>query len=220
MRETEDGFLIAEEDLRLRGAGEVLGHDNPGCRLRLAFGLYADLLPAVHDDARLILEKDVKLESDRGQALRLLLYLFRRDEAISFLSRVRVVPSVLKPAEITSRAPSSTVRSRILTSSSAETAENRSGLAWWKENRNGFRTNMVCNLALVSLVTKPIAQIPLRILNQGNLGKRPVVINGGKKSAQSIVNGADGGHLGNQLSPKATSRRPKKLAVTAPSQRQ
>lgn len=87
MRETEDGFLIAEEDLRLRGAGEVLGTRQSGLpAFRLAsLEAHADLLPAVHDDARLILEKDVKLESDRGQALRLLLYLFRRDEAIRFL---------------------------------------------------------------------------------------------------------------------------------------
>ena len=87
MRETEDGFKIAEEDLRLRGAGEVLGTRQSGLpAFRLAdLEAHADLLPAVHDDVKLLLERDPLLKSPRGEALRVLLYLFRRDEAIRFL---------------------------------------------------------------------------------------------------------------------------------------
>jgi ATP-dependent DNA helicase RecG len=87
MRETEDGFKIAEEDLRLRGAGEVLGTRQSGLpAFRLAdLEAHADLLPAVHDDVKLLLERDPLLKSPRGEALRELLYLFRRDEAMRFL---------------------------------------------------------------------------------------------------------------------------------------
>ena len=87
MRETEDGFKIAEEDLRLRGSGEVLGTRQSGLpAFRLAdLEAHADLLPAVHDDVKLLLERDPLLKSSRGEALRVLLYLFRRDEAIRFL---------------------------------------------------------------------------------------------------------------------------------------
>ncbi|MBL6642443.1 MAG: ATP-dependent DNA helicase RecG [PS1 clade bacterium] len=87
MRETEDGFKIAEEDLRLRGAGEVLGTRQSGLpAFRLAdLEAHADLLPAVQDDVKLLLERDPLLKSPRGEALRVLLYLFRRDEAIRFL---------------------------------------------------------------------------------------------------------------------------------------
>ncbi|MGB1108550.1 MAG: ATP-dependent DNA helicase RecG [Parvibaculales bacterium] len=87
MRETEDGFKIAEEDLRLRGAGEVLGTRQSGLpAFRLAdLEAHADLLPAVHDDVKLLLERDPLMKSPRGEALRVLLYLFRRDEAIRFL---------------------------------------------------------------------------------------------------------------------------------------
>lgn len=87
MRETEDGFRIAEEDLRLRGAGEVLGTRQSGLpSFRLAdLEAHAELLPAVHDDVKLLLHNDPTLSSLRGEALRALLYLFRRDEAIRFL---------------------------------------------------------------------------------------------------------------------------------------
>src|SRR5438094_379453 len=84
LRDTEDGFRIAEEDLRLRGAGEVLGTRQSGLpTLRLAdLAVHEELVPIAHDDARLMLERDPHLESERGQALRALLYLFRRDEAV------------------------------------------------------------------------------------------------------------------------------------------
>lgn len=87
MRETEDGFRIAEEDLRLRGEGELLGTRQSGMpAFRLAdLEAHADLLAMARDDARLILSRDPQLEGERGKALRLLLYLFRRDEAIRLL---------------------------------------------------------------------------------------------------------------------------------------
>ncbi|RWD99378.1 MAG: ATP-dependent DNA helicase RecG, partial [Mesorhizobium sp.] len=87
MRETEDGFRIAEEDLKLRGEGELLGtrqSGTPGFQVaRIEF--HADLLEAARDDARLILSRDPELQSGRGEALRLLLYLFGRDEAVRLL---------------------------------------------------------------------------------------------------------------------------------------
>ena len=87
LRETEDGFRIAEEDLRLRGAGEVLGIRQSGLPpLRLAdLAVHNELVAIAHDDARLVLERDPHLEGERGQALRALLYLFRRDEGVQYL---------------------------------------------------------------------------------------------------------------------------------------
>jgi ATP-dependent DNA helicase RecG len=87
MRQTEDGFRIAEEDLKLRGEGDVLGRRQsgmPGFRM-LDMTLHRELLDAARDDARLIVERDPELASQRGTALRTLLYLFDRDEAIRLL---------------------------------------------------------------------------------------------------------------------------------------
>ncbi len=87
IRETEDGFVIAEEDLKLRGAGELLGTRQSGMpEFRLAdLDVHADLLPVARDDARVILAKDPDLTGARGKALRVLLYLFERDVAVRFL---------------------------------------------------------------------------------------------------------------------------------------
>jgi ATP-dependent DNA helicase RecG len=88
MRDTDDGFRIAEEDLRLRGAGEMLGTRQSGLPLFRMADLSADgdLLAAARDDSQLVLNKDPKLLSPRGEALRMLLYLFERDDAIRLLS--------------------------------------------------------------------------------------------------------------------------------------
>jgi len=87
MRETEDGFRIAEEDLRLRGEGDVLGTRQsgmPGFRIA-RIEVHGKLLQAARDDAALILARDPHLASPRGQALRVLLYLFERDEAVRLI---------------------------------------------------------------------------------------------------------------------------------------
>ncbi len=87
MRETEDGFRIAEEDLRLRGGGEILGTRQsglPGFRIA-RIEAHADLMETARDDARLIVERDPHLAGTRGEALRILLYLFGRDDAIRLL---------------------------------------------------------------------------------------------------------------------------------------
>jgi len=87
MRETDDGFRIAEEDLRLRGGGEVLGTRQSGLPdFRLAdLAVHGALLAVARDDARLILARDPTLKTPRGEALRCLLYLFERDRAVGYL---------------------------------------------------------------------------------------------------------------------------------------
>jgi ATP-dependent DNA helicase RecG len=87
MRETEDGFVIAEEDLRLRGGGEALGLKQSGLpEFHLAdLTVHQDLLAAARDDAALVVARDPGLETPRGEALRHLLYLFERDAAVRAL---------------------------------------------------------------------------------------------------------------------------------------
>jgi ATP-dependent DNA helicase RecG len=87
MRETEDGFRIAEEDLKLRGGGEILGtrqSGQPGFRIA-RLDMHADLMQTARDDARLVLTRDPDLSSERGQALRTLLYLFEREDGVRLL---------------------------------------------------------------------------------------------------------------------------------------
>ena len=87
MRATTDGFRIAEEDLALRGAGEVLGTRQSGDAVfRLADPeRTARLIEVARDDARLLLDRDGGLDSPRGEAARVLLYLFERDAAVGLL---------------------------------------------------------------------------------------------------------------------------------------
>ncbi len=84
MKQTEDGFVIAEEDLQLRGGGEVLGTKQSGfANFKLAdLSLHADLLQTANREAALILHQDGNLTSQRGQNLRTLLYLFEYDETV------------------------------------------------------------------------------------------------------------------------------------------
>ena len=87
IRDTDDGFVIAEEDLKLRGHGELLGTRQSGLPdFRLAdLSIHGELLPVARDDASLVVARDPDLESPRGRALRTLLYLFERDAAVRFL---------------------------------------------------------------------------------------------------------------------------------------
>ena len=87
IRETQDGFRIAEEDLELRGGGELLGTRQSGdTPFRIAsLEQIQRLLPIAHDDARLLIERDGGLASARGEAARLLLYLFERDWGVQLL---------------------------------------------------------------------------------------------------------------------------------------
>jgi ATP-dependent DNA helicase RecG len=87
LRDSEDGFRIAEEDLRLRGEGDVLGTRQsgmPGFRIARP-EVHGKYLGAARDDAQLVLSRDPSLTSARGQALRQLLYLFGKDEAITLI---------------------------------------------------------------------------------------------------------------------------------------
>ena len=87
MRETQDGFRLAEEDLKLRGGGELLGTRQSGdTPFRVAsLEQITRLLPLAHDDARLLIERDGGLTGERGEAARLLLYLFERDWGVQLL---------------------------------------------------------------------------------------------------------------------------------------
>ncbi len=84
LRETNDGFLIAEEDLKLRGAGDVLGTRQTGLpQFTLAdVSVHMPLLALAHEDTRYILARDPDLLSERGRALRILLGLFEYDAAM------------------------------------------------------------------------------------------------------------------------------------------
>ncbi|MDE2379166.1 ATP-dependent DNA helicase RecG, partial [Bradyrhizobium sp.] len=87
IRETTDGFRIAEEDLRLRGEGDVLGVRQsglPGYRIARS-EVHAQLIAQARDEALRIMKDNPKLQGERGEALRCLLYLFERDEAIPLI---------------------------------------------------------------------------------------------------------------------------------------
>ena len=87
LRETEDGFRIAEEDLTMRGAGDVLGTAQSGLpRFRVAdLERQTALMALAQKDARLLLTTDPRLETPRGQAARTLLWLMEQDKALRFM---------------------------------------------------------------------------------------------------------------------------------------
>jgi ATP-dependent DNA helicase RecG len=87
IRETTDGFRIAEEDLKLRGEGDVLGIRQsglPGYRIARP-EVHGQLIAQARDEALRIMKDNPKLKGDRGEALRCLLYLFERDEAVPLI---------------------------------------------------------------------------------------------------------------------------------------
>ena len=87
LRESEDGFRIAEEDLRLRGEGEVLGTRQSGAPgFKLAdLAVHGDLLPLARDAAQRLVDADPELAGEHGRAVRTLLHLFEREEAIRLI---------------------------------------------------------------------------------------------------------------------------------------
>jgi len=88
LRETEDGFLIAEEDLAMRGAGDLIGTAQSGLpRFRIAdMESQTALMAVAQSDARKLLNDDPKLTSKRGKAARVLLWLMEQDKAIRLIS--------------------------------------------------------------------------------------------------------------------------------------
>jgi ATP-dependent DNA helicase RecG len=88
MRDTEDGFLIAEEDLKMRGAGDVIGTAQSGLpRFKVAdLEHQSALMATAHQDARMLLHSDPALTSTRGKAARLLLWLMEQDQAVHLIS--------------------------------------------------------------------------------------------------------------------------------------
>jgi len=88
LRETEDGFVIAETDLQMRGTGDLIGTAQSGVpRFKVAdLEKQAALMAVAQSDARALLNADPELTSTRGQAARLLLWLMRQDEAIRLIS--------------------------------------------------------------------------------------------------------------------------------------
>ena len=87
MRDTEDGFIIAEKDMTLRGSGDILGTKQSGMPdFQIAdIEAHSDLLAIASDDAKLIVMNDPDLQGKRGKRLRELLYLFQADKAIRYL---------------------------------------------------------------------------------------------------------------------------------------
>jgi ATP-dependent DNA helicase RecG len=87
MRETNDGFRIAEEDLRLRGPGEILGTKQSGEEAFRVAGVadVEELAQVAQDDAMLLLDRDGGLKGERGRAARICLYLFERDQAVGLI---------------------------------------------------------------------------------------------------------------------------------------
>ena len=88
LRETEDGFVIAQTDLEMRGTGDLIGTAQSGVpRFKVAdLERQAGLMAIAQTDARKLLNDDPDLTSDRGQATRVLLWLMRQDEAIRLIS--------------------------------------------------------------------------------------------------------------------------------------
>ena len=88
LRETEDGFRISEEDLAMRGAGDLIGTAQSGLpRFRIAdLEKQSALMAIAQSDARALLHMDPKLISERGEAARVLLWLMEQDKAIRLIS--------------------------------------------------------------------------------------------------------------------------------------
>ena len=88
MRETNDGFIISEKDLKLRGAGEVLGTKQSGGQMFkvLDINIHENLIKIANKEAKLIINKNPTLSGETGDNLKILLYLFDQDKAIKLIN--------------------------------------------------------------------------------------------------------------------------------------
>jgi ATP-dependent DNA helicase RecG len=88
LRDTEDGFRIAEVDLEMRGAGDLIGTAQSGLpRFRVAdLERQSALMAIAQSDARKLMAEDPELSHDRGRAARVLLWLMEQDQAIRLIS--------------------------------------------------------------------------------------------------------------------------------------
>ena len=88
MRETNDGFIISEKDLKLRGAGEVLGTKQSGGEMFkvLDINIHENLIKIANKEAKLIINKNPTLSGDTGDNLKILLYMFDQDKAIKLIN--------------------------------------------------------------------------------------------------------------------------------------
>jgi ATP-dependent DNA helicase RecG len=88
LRETEDGFIIAENDLKLRGGGDLIGLEQSGLpKFRIAdMVAHAKLMSIAHQDARILLNQDPNLSGVRGKAAQNLLYLMERENSIRLIT--------------------------------------------------------------------------------------------------------------------------------------
>ena len=88
MRETNDGFIISEKDLKLRGAGEVLGTKQSGGEIFkvLDINIHENLIKIANKEAKLIINKNPTLSGETGDNLKILLYLFDQDKAIKLIN--------------------------------------------------------------------------------------------------------------------------------------
>jgi ATP-dependent DNA helicase RecG len=88
MRETNDGFIISEKDLKLRGAGEVLGTKQSGGEMFkvLDINIHENLIKIANKEAKLIINKNPTLSGETGDNLKILLYLFDQDKAIKLIN--------------------------------------------------------------------------------------------------------------------------------------
>ena len=88
LRENDDGFVIAESDLKMRGSGDLIGLAQSGLpQFKIAdLSIHGNLMQVAYDDARIVINNDPNLKSERGKAIKTLLYLMKKEESIRLIS--------------------------------------------------------------------------------------------------------------------------------------